>query len=52
MSGEVDYLLKAVVSDMAGYDRLYKKLIAVDLFDVSSSFVMETLKHSTALPLR
>ena len=50
MSGEVDYLPKAVVSDMAGYDRLYKKLIAV--FDVSSSFVMETLKHSTALPLR
>ena len=37
MSGEVDYLLKAVVSDMAGYDRLYKKLIAVDLFDVSSA---------------
>ena len=41
---------------MAGYDRLYKPtlLIAVDrrIFDVSSSFVMETLKHSTALPLR
>ena len=36
---------------MAGYDALYKKLIAADLFDVSSSFVMETMKHTTALPL-
>ena len=51
MSGDVDYLLKAVVADMNGYDRLYEKLIAADLFDVSSSFVMETLKHTTALPL-
>lgn len=51
MSGDLDYLMKAVVSDMAGYDRLYKKLIVVDLFDVSSSFVMETLKQTTALPL-
>jgi Lrp/AsnC family transcriptional regulator len=51
MSGDVDYLLKAVVADMKGYDRLYEKLIAADLFDVSSSFVMETLKHTTALPL-
>ncbi len=51
MSGDLDYLLKAVVSDMAGYDRLYKKLIEADLFDVSSSFVMETIKQTTALPL-
>ena len=48
----MDYLLKAVVTDMAGNYRLYKTLIAVDLFDVSLSFVMEKLKHSTALPLR
>ena len=51
MSGDLDYLLKAVVSDMDGYDRLYKQLIRADLFDVSSSFVMETLKQTTALPL-
>ncbi|MEE4360532.1 MAG: Lrp/AsnC family transcriptional regulator [Pseudomonadales bacterium] len=51
LSGDVDYLLKAVVADMRGYDRLYRKLIAADLFDVSSSFVMETLKQTTALPL-
>ena len=51
MSGDLDYLMKAVVSDMAGYDRLYKKLIVADLFDVSSSFVMETMKQTTELPL-
>jgi Lrp/AsnC family transcriptional regulator len=51
MSGDLDYLIKAVVSDMEGYDRLYKKLIEADLFDVSSSFVMETIKQTTALPL-
>lgn len=51
MSGDLDYLMKAVVCDMAGYDRLYKKLIEADLFDVSSSFVMETMKQTTELPL-
>lgn len=51
MSGDLDYLMKAVVTDMAGYDRLYKKVIKADLFDVSSSFVMETMKETTRLPL-
>ena len=51
MSGDLDYLIKAVVKDMEGYDRLYKELIKADLFDVSSSFVMETMKQTTALPL-
>ncbi|MEP5837508.1 MAG: Lrp/AsnC family transcriptional regulator [Marinobacter sp.] len=51
MSGDLDYLIKAVVSDMPGYDRLYKKLIEANLFDVSSSFVMETMKQTTELPL-
>ena len=52
MSGDVDYLLKVVVPDIAGYDRVYKRLIkAVDLQDVSSSFAMEVLKSTTALPL-
>lgn len=51
-TGETDYLLRAVVSDVAGYDRLYKQLIAnIPLTDVSSSFVMETVKETTALPL-
>ena len=51
MSGDLDYLIKAVVPDMKGYDALYKKLIKADLFDVSSSFVMEKMKHTTRLPL-
>ena len=51
MGGEVDYLIKAVVPDMAGYDALYQDLIKVDLFDVSASFVMEALKQTTELPL-
>ena len=52
MSGDVDYLLRVVVRDIAGYDAVYKKLIKVaDLSDVSSSFAMEELKYTTALPL-
>ena len=52
MSGEVDYLLQVVVPDMAAYDRFYKDLIAeVRLTDVSSSFAMEEIKYTTALPL-
>lgn len=51
MSGDLDYMIKAVVSDMKGYDRLYKKLIDADLSDVSASFVMEEMKHTTELPL-
>lgn len=52
LSGETDYLLKVQVPDIAAYDRVYKRLIAqVDLFDVSSSFSMETLKATTVLPL-
>ena len=52
MSGEVDYLLRVVVPDIAAYDRFYKKLISeVKLTDVSSSFAMEQIKYTTALPL-
>ena len=52
MSGETDYLLKIVAKDIEDYDRVYKKLIAVTpLYDVSSSFAMERIKSSTALPL-
>lgn len=51
MGGDIDYLIKAVVKDMAGYDALYQQLIEADLFEVSASFVMETIKHTTELPL-
>ena len=52
MSGDVDYLLKVVCADIAGYDRIYKKLIrSVQMFDVSSSFAMEQIKYTTSLPI-
>ena len=52
MSGEVDYLLRVVVPDMVAYDKFYRELIAnVQLTDVSSSFAMEEIKFTTALPL-
>jgi Lrp/AsnC family transcriptional regulator len=52
MSGDVDYLLRVVVPDIAAYDAFYKQLIQrVKLSDVSSSFAMETIKYTTALPL-
>jgi Lrp/AsnC family transcriptional regulator len=52
LSGEIDYLLRIVVPDIAAYDAVYKRLIAAAEFsDVSASFAMETLKRTTALPL-
>lgn len=52
MSGEIDYMMRVVVPDIKAYDAVYKRLIAaVPLFDVSSSFAMETLKYTTALPV-
>jgi len=52
MSGDLDYLIRARVADMAGYDQLYQALIRrVPLSDVSASFVMEEIKETTQLPL-
>ena len=52
MSGETDYLMRVVVPDIPAYDRFYKRLIEkVDIDDVSSSFAMERLKYTTALPV-
>jgi Lrp/AsnC family transcriptional regulator len=52
MTGEVDYLIKIRVADIAGYDRVYKQLIrSAPLNDVSGAFAMEELKHTTAIPL-
>jgi Lrp/AsnC family transcriptional regulator, cysteine-sensing transcriptional activator len=52
MSGDIDYLLKVVVPDVAAYDNFYHRLIQkIDLSDVSSNFAMEEIKFTTALPL-
>jgi Lrp/AsnC family transcriptional regulator len=52
MSGDLDYVLRARVSDVKAYDRLYQRLIArVPLSDVSASFVMEEIKDTTVVPV-
>ena len=52
MSGNTDYLLKVVVPNIHGYDRVYKALInGAELADVTSMFAMEQIKYTTALPL-
>lgn len=52
MSGQVDYLLRVVVPDIAAYDAFYKRLIGrIELTNVSSAFAMEQIKFTTALPL-
>ena len=52
MTGDLDYLVKAQVADVAAYDRLYQRLTEqVALSDVSASFVMERIKDTTVLPV-
>ncbi|NKB43231.1 MAG: AsnC family transcriptional regulator [Alphaproteobacteria bacterium] len=52
LSGDIDYLLRIVVPDIGAYDEVYKKLIEmVEFSDVSSSFAMEDMKFTTALPV-
>lgn len=52
MSGDVGYLLRVVVPDIAAYDAVYKRLSAgMQRFDVGSSFEIEQLKFTKALPL-
>ena len=52
MAGDVDYMLRVVVADIAGYDTFYKKLIAtVPLKNVTSRFAMERIKSTTSLPI-
>ena len=53
MAGEWDYMMRVVVSDIHAFDQFYKKLIRSipDLCNVSSSFAMEQIKYTTALPL-
>jgi Lrp/AsnC family transcriptional regulator len=52
MTGDLDYLIRARVSDMADYDRLYQQLITrLPIADIAASFVMEEIKEGTALSL-
>ena len=52
MAGDIDYMLRVVVADMATYDSFYKRLIAaVPLKNVTSRFAMEKIKSTTSLPI-
>lgn len=49
MAGDVDYMLRVVVEDMAAYDSFYKRLITqFPLKNVTSRFAMERIKSTTA----
>lgn len=52
MAGEMDYLLRVSVPDMAAFDGLYKRLTdAVPLKNVTSHFAMERMVFTTAYPV-
>lgn len=52
MAGDVDYILRVSVPDMAGYDEFYRKPIQeIPLKNVTSRFAMERVKFTTAYPL-
>jgi Lrp/AsnC family transcriptional regulator len=52
MAGDIDYMLRVAVSNMAAYDAFYKRLIdAMPLKNVTSRFAMERIKSTTAWPI-
>lgn len=52
MAGDIDYMLRVVVADMAAYDAFYKRLIAtIPLKNVTSRFAMQRIKSTTAYPV-
>ena len=52
MAGDVDYMLRVVVSDIAAYDGFYKRLVAtLPMKNVTSRFAMERIKETTVLPI-
>lgn len=53
MAGEYDYMMKVLVSDMKSFDAFYKKLVnsVAGISNVTSTFAMESLKYTTALPI-
>ena len=52
MAGELDYLLRVAVQDMAGVNQLYKQLTdAVPIKNVTRHFAMERMKFTMAYPV-
>jgi|TARA_Y100000310_G_scaffold286719_1_gene311132 Lrp/AsnC family transcriptional regulator len=52
MAGDIDYLLRVVVPTMDAFNEFYKRLIGrIPFSNVTSSFAMERIKYTTALPI-
>jgi Lrp/AsnC family leucine-responsive transcriptional regulator len=53
LTGEMDYLLRVVVQDMAHYSRFVMDTLLKhpSVQDCKTSFVLDRVKHTTALPL-
>lgn len=52
IGGEWDYMAKVVTTSMAGYDRVYRQMIAdIELENVTGYFSMETIFESRPLPI-
>ena len=53
MTGDADYLLRVVVSDLNAYERLLKEHLTrvSGVASIKSSFALNQVKCSTALPL-
>jgi len=54
MSGEFDYLVRVVVSDMADFERIHKETLTrlPGVARVNSSFAIRTVQRKTELPLK
>jgi Lrp/AsnC family transcriptional regulator len=52
IAGDYDYMLKVVVGDTRGFDRVYQHLIRdLELDTVTSYFAMEAIEEERGLPL-
>ena len=53
MTGDADYLLRIVVSDLAAYERFLKEHLTrvPGVASIKSSFALNQVKYATALPL-
>ena len=52
MAGDVDYMLRVAVPDMAAFDNFYKRLIeTIPLKNVTSRFARQRVKSTTAYAL-
>ena len=50
LTGDIDYLMKVKVASSRDFDAFYKRFIGrINLFNVTSSLAMETIKESTEL---